>query len=296
MAFLNLDFSTTDGTPGGASGWIWTRLAPFLFAGHATAGGDISHAEGFEFGWGCDTLVVALVVPSNAQPAVFDATTAPSPAEGFERGWEGNETAQFAWSGGQAVDFSVAQVPPAGHPFDGFEAGWPSNETFFWTFAPVPRTPAIFAIPEIGPSGLPFENFEQGWLRNEVYAHTFPPGVAATFQGGAHAFESFAAVKADQAIVVNSSTDTIACVGHGFANGDTVTIYAGPATPAVPQGGILPVPISPAVRYTIANKTNNTFQLEDGNGVLVSYVSPGQAPLFVKADTSLWWTQTNVGI
>lgn len=112
MTIDNLSFETEGATPGFAADWTWTRVAPFSFQAIARPDGGISRFEGFEFGWGCDDFVDALVVPTNATPFVFaDGAT----DDAFEIGWRAPNSHGLAPSG--LGPWFGASPPFAGYPY-----------------------------------------------------------------------------------------------------------------------------------------------------------------------------------
>jgi len=209
----------------------------------------------------------------------------------------GNETAIFMFDSSVSAIFSVAEYPPIGVPFEGFERGagtgpvpWPNG--FFTAFSQVPSVAAVFEL-------HPFENFESGWDDNEHYRFFYSFLITDNDQclfaplGGG--FEPFESVKADQTISPDFTTSKIRAVGHGFANGDKVTFYAG----TTPQGnfGLVPTGLNPLVTYFVINKTTNDFQVSlTSGGAAVTFTDNGTAPCFVKADPAIYWTITDVGI
>jgi hypothetical protein len=204
----------------------------------------------------------------------------------------GNETALFAFGSAQAADFSVTQYPPHGVTFEGFERGWPTNEVYFTAFSQVSSTAAVFA-----PDSNAFENFEAGWADNQDYVFAFTGGdlSAGVFAPSSNAFENFESVKADQTVSPDYTASVFNCTANGFGDDDRVTIYAGVA----PNGaaGAIPTGINPILTYFIVFGGTNAFELSlAASGSVVPFTDNGVAPVFVKADPSIYWTQTNVGI
>ncbi len=134
----------------------------------------------------------------------------------------GNETAVFAFPGGNQAIFSLAQYPPNGVPFDGFERGWPSNEIYYNTFMTpgAGQVQAPTAVAEFFGDTLPYEDFEEGWDDNQDYVFAFT--------GGELAAASFFQNVRETSGTLNSATGGVTVMG-GFTGlldltGTTVTV------------------------------------------------------------------------
>lgn len=134
----------------------------------------------------------------------------------------GNETAVFAFPGGNQAIFSLAQYPPNGVPFDGFERGWPSNEIYYNTFMTpgAGQVQAPTAVAEFFGDTLPYEDFEEGWDDNQDYVFAFT--------GGELAAASFFQNVREYTGTLNSATGGVTTMG-GFTglldlSGTTVTV------------------------------------------------------------------------
>jgi hypothetical protein len=311
MTLANLSFETAAATPGDASGWTWTRSAAFLFACFATPNSGLSRFESFEFGWRMPNtdlsvqnypFIGALVVPSTATALVFgNSGPAPAPFENFERQWRmpgiamadgrgeqppdfthaGNESAYLSWEGAAAAQFGSSH-----HVFEDFESGWSADESYVWSFAG--GSPAMF-------EANAFENFETGWKGNDTYAFAMGSLTAASFitVAGATAFDNFSAVKADQPVTfvppsaVHAASLPVAGQRCAFYNtGD----------------GSLPPEINPRITYWVYSLVTSGagapyVQVSLAYpGTAVAFSTPGAGSNFLKGDTTLFWTLTDVGI
>jgi hypothetical protein len=316
VTLANLSFETAAATPGDASGWIWTRSAAFLFACFATPGG-VSRFESFEFGWRMPStdlsvqnypFVDALAVPANAQALVFgNLGGTPAPFENFERQWRmpsaepsssptcdrngghppdlthpGNETAFFVWASSLAAPFH-----PSGHVFEDFEAGWSADESYVWSFAGGSLSSAVFETHA-------FENFETGWKGNDTYHFTMGSLTAASFVtlAGSTAFEDFSSVKADLAVTFTPP--------HAVHALTLISVYE-PCTFYNTGDGSLPPEINPRLTYATYGLVTSGpdtpyFQISLGGAGAVTFSATGSGSNFLKRDTTLYWTLTDVGI
>lgn len=202
----------------------------------------------------------------------------------------GNETALFAFPGGEAATFSFLQYPPLGINIEDFERGWPTNEHYFTAFSQVASATAAFSVTVFDPpNGIPVENFEGGWKDNQDYEFTMGSTSPFVFQPGSVHVESFEAVKADQLMSADHTASTFTAAAHGFSNGDQCSIYAG--TLLNGTAGLIPTGINSALTFFIINKTTNTFQIaQTSGGTAITFSDNGSGPLYVKANPALFWT------
>ncbi len=192
--------------------------------------GDVGITDGFAFldGFGHvfiqtdETGAGASIVISGGSATATLGFVAGTYQGGVNVQHPGNETAIFAFPGGNQAIFSLAQYPPNGVPFDGFERGWPSNEVYYNTFMTpgAGQVQAPTAVAEFFGDTLPYEDFEEGWDDNQDYVFAFT--------GGELAAASFFQNVREYTGTLNSATGGVTTMG-GFTglldlSGTTVTV------------------------------------------------------------------------
>jgi hypothetical protein len=300
----NLSFEVAGMSPGDAAAWTWTRHVSFRFAAYASAGG-VSRFEAFELGWRADPFVGDLVAPTNARQLLFgEFGPAPNRTETFERQWRlpqptvlstdpGNETALFVWDAGSTAIFGGI----GGDAFEPFEEGWHSNDTYLWDFGPL--QPALYG-------GAPAESFEHGWKSNDTYALTFGIGALDPFVFTAWAseflFEDFSAVLPDQPVLFHPfalitapapAVPTLPGISPTYPIDVQATFYNAGGT------GVLPPEVDSRRTYYLLLPLSGPvgqFQISPSMAGGPIVFTGGSGNNFYKADTSRFWTLTDVGI
>jgi len=275
MTLANAGFEDAGANPGDALNW--TRSVVSTAEELIDFGGTGLAAENFETAWSNDAFVFEFAGFGTdlTQATYANGSVTPSTREGFEYGWDSNQSYAFGLGSSTFAVFS-------GHAFEGFEAGW-GNDSYKASFVGYGSdlTRAVF-------DSNNFENFEQGW-DNGAYITAFvgfgTDLTRATFKENVTGFfaETFEGVALDQLFSVDPSTDVFTATAHGFTNGDKALIIADPS-------GTVPEGLSVALTYYIVNKTTDTFKLAlTIGGTAVDVRSTGSGGNLVRRDPALYW-------
>lgn len=172
---------------------------------------------------------------------------------------------------------------------DDLEGGWSNlvGVGFFFDWVGVTAGPGATAADfNTGPV-LQHDPFERQWKSNESFDFTMGAATAAVWDtgpgGGSQTVEDFEEVNALKIITVTPGTDTINAVGHGNANGQTVTFEN--------SNGILPGGLQPETAYFVVGAAANTFQVSTvSGGAAVDITDNGAGTHRVRADVATFWT------
>lgn len=277
--FANLSFETVGASAGDAASWTLTQASSVHWAKFASALGGGQRGDDFEYLWGGDNFVNALVEPTNEGRMMFSSPANPQRVDTFEINWS-NDGFQFAFSGGAFAEFANRLVPPP-DPFEGFEGEW-SNTDFIFAFASPDLDRDLF---NLGTEQA--DDLEDGW-NNDAYVFAFAGGGAAVFamsDGSTPPYESFEDFVPDLLIAAVLLNGTITINGHGLSNGAKVTVFI-----AIDNLSQLPKPLASGVTYFVVNVTANTFGLSATNGgSQITFDDGGAGTNYVRTDTSKSW-------
>jgi hypothetical protein len=279
-AFTNLSFELAD-PDGGALGWTWNSSASTHWAAFSSANGFGQRFDGFEFGWGSDTII-SVLDGSNTNRLIFSHVTDPLPADGFEHHW-GNDGFLFVFGAGAAAPFAGQTTLDPTTPYEEFDHGWLSGTgQFFFSWADVTADPALYGSDA-------FEAFETGWGNDAfIFDFTNPDLSAADFveAGVVGQVETFEGFKTDQAFGVQiAPVNTIDVTGHGFLNNDKVKFF-----PAIDGQSQLPTPLSTGVTYFVIFVSADRFQIAfQSGGTAISIIDGGSGTNYVRTDIAKNW-------
>jgi hypothetical protein len=273
--FLNLSFETVDIDGVSPASWTFSGSTAVELIDQFFSGGVL---EGFERGWNSnESFERALVIPTNAAELAFTnpVTTLPITQEGFEVGWDQNENYEHAL-GPDAADAFVGTGTQ-----ETFESGWHSNETFeFTSFGSSSADVFVGAITK--------ETFESGWLP-AAYETSIVVGTNATANvwDGARtsAKETFEFVQPDLPVTHVDTT------GAGYIYPSAVnTIAVGYTVEFYSVTGQLPNPLAAGTQYSVASSASfGTVLTVDLGGLLAAPTNAGTG-LFYVTDPYEYWT------
>lgn len=280
MAFSNLDFETTSGTPGIPANWTVTFVSTATSL--AKLGGTSTYSEAsetFEEGWSFDPFdwliassdvaqfssdvlitpipydsfsewdVDYLFVIAASAAAVFDSIGSPETVEDFEEEWLGGGPHVFDTT---IQSSSIGDFDPGAGTSETFEAGsgtgWDTGYSFTITSS------SLASFDSVSPEN--FEDFEETFFRFQV-------------------------------TVVNTSTNTFStsdASAHNLSVNDVVT-FENPE-------GIFPTNIVPGVIYTVSTiPSSSTFRIKDPTGTNVDLVDVESGRLYLVPDPNEFWTE-----
>lgn len=192
-----------------------------------------------------------------------------------------NETRYYVVNAAQN-DFQVSLS--AGGPIVNIGPGGSGTHT--WTAGHLPAFETeLSATAEAEFNGGPAtsETFEAGDGWDAGYETSLSSTAVASFGASGDPVEDFEDVKDLQVFTVTVATDTINATGHGFLNGDRVTLES---------TGALPAGLSLSPRYFVTTAFPNTFQVElTLGGGAVAIGDEGSGIHRVRADRETYWTE-----
>lgn len=238
--------------------------------------GQVRGWEDYELGWGTGLgYVTSFVIGVDTSAAVYSAAiiaVPPQLSDGFEIGWNSNQSYRFAI--GTIEDAVYSGLGPQTPGLSNFEPlnGWQNNFADFVMDTEV----ALFG-------GEPdYEGFESGWQALE-YFFVMPliGGITyANFDGAVpEAVEDFEETKAPVPFTADGAVLT--SPGHGFLAGQKVRVSS---------DGRLPEPLSTRVDYWVKLATSTFLELAaTSGGTTIVTTTGGGGNHYLAADRSLFW-------